>query len=267
MSSATKKRICTIVVLLICAVAIAPAQPRAGESRLFNRFQFVWVPAGEFLMGSTSSVADDNESPVTRVRISQGFWLGKFEVTQHQWQAVMGRNPSEFDECGLDCPVENVTWNKVQHFIRILNARAGGNWYRLPTEAEWEYAARARTTGDTYSGNLIAPYGKDPLLDAIAWYGKNITRRGTHPVGGKAANLWGLHDMLGNVWELVEDRYGEYPGGTVMDPRGPLSGRFRVARGCGWPSYAGRCRAAVRVPVEPDIPLLFVLGFRLLRTE
>ena len=121
--------------------------------------EFVWVPAGEFRMGSTSSEAFDSEQPVTRVRISRGYWLGRHEVTQGQWQAVMGTNPSKFSGCGR-CPVEQVSWEDAQGFIRSLNARSGGNRYRLPTEAEWEYAARAGTAGDRY-GNL----------DAIAWRG------------------------------------------------------------------------------------------------
>ena len=135
----------------------------------------------------------------------------------------MGSNPSHFDECGRSCPVELVTWEDAQEFIGRLNGRSGGNRYRLPTEAEWEYAARAGTTGDRY-GNL----------DAIAWYRDNSRYR-THPVGQKAPNAWGLHDMLGNVEEWVEDRYGDYPGGAVTDPRGPGSGLYqvyRVYRGC-----------------------------------
>ena len=127
---------------------------RAGESRVFDGMEFVWVPAGEFRMGSTSSEADYDERPVTQVQISRGFYLGKYEVTQAEWEAVMGSNPSYFDECGGDCPVEEVSWDDAQEFIRRLNGRAGGNRYRLPTEAEWEYAARAGTPMDRYSENL-----------------------------------------------------------------------------------------------------------------
>ena len=133
----------------------ADAPLRAGESRVFDGMEFVWVPAGEFRMGSTSSDAFNREQPVTQVRISRGYWLGKYEVTQAEWQGVMGSNPSNFDECGRSCPVEQVSWDDAQEFIGNLNGRAGGNRYRLPTEAEWEYAARAGTTGDRY-GNLDA---------------------------------------------------------------------------------------------------------------
>ena len=227
--------------------------PRAGELRVFDGMEFAWVPAGEFRMGSTSAEADDDEQPVTRVRISRGYWLGKYEVTQDQWQAVMGTNPSEFSGCGR-CPVETVSWDDAQAFIRQLNARGGGAWYRLPTEAEWEYAARAGTVGDLY-GNL----------DAIAWHDGNSGDR-THPVGQKAPNAWGLHDMLGNVWEWVQDWYGEYPGGAVTDPEGPSTGSHRVFRGGCWSGFARSCRAAYRYGYSPGSRYASI-GFRLLRIE
>ena len=235
-------------------VASTPADAplRAGETRVFDGMEFVWVPAGEFRMGSTSSEAVDDEQPVTQVRISRAFWLGKHEVTQPEWQGVMGTNPSEFSGCA-QCPVERVSWNDARGFIARLNEQGGGNRYRLPTEAEWEYAARAGTTGDRY-GNL----------DAIAWYGENSGFR-THPVGGKAANAWGLHDMLGNVWEWVGDWYGRYPGGSVTDPRGPGSGSARVFRGGGWNFSASFCRSSLRYAGTPG-NRFNLLGFRLLRT-
>ena len=188
---------------------------------------------------------------MTRVRISRGFWLGKHEVTQSEWQAVMGTNPSAFSGCGR-CPVERVSWDDAQGFIRQLNGRAGGSRYRLPTEAEWEYAARAGTSGDRY-GNL----------DVIAWYQDNSGHR-TQAVGRKAPNAWGLHDMLGNVREWVQDWYGGYPGGSATDPRGPGSGSSRVFRGGSWRSFARVCRASDRYDFSPGIRINF-LGFRLLR--
>ena len=177
------------------------------------------------------------------------------EVTQGQWEAVMGSNPSRFPECGLDCPVEQVSWEDAQEFIRRLNAMDGAGTYRLPTEAEWEYAARAGTTGDRY-GNL----------NAIAWYADNSGVARPHPVGQKAPNAWGLHDMLGNVWEWVEDWYDSYPGGAVTDPRGPGSGSHRVHRGGGWLINAGYCRSSNRNYDTPG-DRFFNRGFRLLRTE
>ena len=220
--------------------------------------EFVPIPAGEFLMGSTSEESFDHEQPLTRVRISRGFYLGKYEVTQGQWQEVMGSNPSGFDECGPDCPVERVSWDDVQEFIRNLNVAVGEERYRLPTEAEWEYAARAGTSGDRY-GNL----------DAIAWYRDNSldnSGRRTHPVGQKDPNAWGLHDMLGNVREWTQDRFGDYPGGSVTDPQGSASGSGRVARGGSWNSDAGYCRASFRGNVSPG-NRSGILGFRLLRTK
>ena len=212
--------------------------------------EFVWVPPGEFRMGSTSAGA----VPLTQVRISEGFWLGKYEVTQSEWEAVMGSNPSRFGNCGGDCPVERVSWADVQGFLGMLNAREGREVYRLPREAEWEYAARAGTTGDRYGD-----------LSAIAWHGGNSEGR-THPVGLKLPNGWGLYDMLGNVYEWVGDRYGGYPGVRVTDPGGPGSGSYRVYRGCGWLYSARSCRAPNR---GYDLPgyRSTTLGFRLLRTR
>ena len=226
--------------------------------------EFVWVPPGEFMMGSTS-LADRNEQPVTRVRISKGFYLGKYEVTQDEWQAVMGNNPSFFSGCG-NCPVEKVSWNDVQAFIEKLNARSREGRYRLPTEAEWEYAARAGTTTDTYAGDVTETFLRiNPVLNRIAWYPWNSEDR-THPVGGKEPNAFGLYDMLGNVWEWVQDRYGGYPGGVVTDPSGPDRGFTRVFRGGSWASYAKDCRSAARKRNVPESRFTDV-GFRLVREE
>ena len=238
---------------------------RAGETVVFDGIEFVWIPPGEFQMGSTSQHAHPYEQPVTRVRIGNGFYLGKYEVTQAEWQAVMGNNPSRFKSCGGNCPMETVSWEDAQAFIGRLNARSAGGRYRLPTEAEWEYAARAGTTTDTYAGDITELRGNDPVLNGIAWYDQNSGDR-THPVGQKAPNGFGLHDMLGNVWEWVGDWYGNYPGGAVTDPAGPASGSYRVFRGGGWNYNARNCRSASRGGNSPGIHL-HNLGFRLLRTE
>ena len=247
------------------AQAGAGAELRAGEQREYDGMEFVWVPAGEFRMGSTSAEEYGHESPVREVRISAGYWLGKHEVTQGEWEAVMGSNPSYFKDCGRDCPVERVSWEDAQAFIGRLNGRSGGNRYRLPSEAEWEYAARAGSQEDTYAGDIREPDGVDGVLEGIAWCAGNSGDR-TQPVGGKAANAWGLHDMLGNVWEWVEDRYGNYPGGSVTDPEGPSSGWFRVIRGGGWGGIARDCRSSNRIDGAPGIGGKS-LGFRLLRTQ
>ena len=229
-----------------------PEAARKRAEAVVAGMEFVRVPAGEFLMGSTSDEADDDEQPLTRVRISRAFELGKHEVRQAEWEAVMESNPSRFDECGGDCPVEQVSWDDVQEFIGRLNALEGEARYRLPTEAEWEYAARAGTSGDRYGGDL----------DAIAWYEENS--EGTHPVGQKVPNAWGLHDMLGNVWEWVQDWNGAYPGGSVTDPQGAMEGSYRLARGGSWIGYARDCRASNRNGGAPGYRGNS-LGFRLLR--
>ncbi|MCW5550178.1 MAG: SUMF1/EgtB/PvdO family nonheme iron enzyme [Opitutaceae bacterium] len=205
------------------------------------------IPAGSFQMGGAGN-------PTQQVTISRPFWLGKTEVTQGQWQAVMGNNPSHFK--GSNLPAENVSWADAMEFCRKLTEReraAGrlpaGYVYTLPTEAQWEYACRAGTTGD-YAGNL----------DAMGWYSGNAGGS-TKPVGTKAANAWGLHDMHGNVWEWCLDWYGNYPGGSVTDPTGPASGSFRVARGGGWGSTADLCRSADRNGSPPGNRNGF-LGFR-----
>ena len=214
--------------------------------------EFVWIPAGEFLMGSPSYSNERQHE----VRISQGFWMGKYEVTQGEWEAVMGSNPSFFDQCGSRCPVETVSWFDVLGYIRRLNERESrkGYRYRLPTEAEWEYAARAGTTG--------AQYGE---LNEIAWYIGNSGRT-THPVGQKVPNAWGLHDILGNVWEWTGDRYGEYPAGKVTDSGGPSMGSRRVFRGGSWSNYAVGVRSAIRSHNLPGYRN-GTRGFRLVRTE
>ena len=187
-------------------------------------------------MGSRSGNSD--EQPVTTVTL-RPFWLAKTEVTQAQWEAVMGGHPSEFE--GGQLPVESVSWNDAMEFCRKLTERerqAGrlptGNIYTLPTEAQWEYACRAGTTGD-YAGQV----------DAMAWYEKN-SRDATHAVGTKQANAWGLYDMHGNVWEWCLDWYGAYSGGRVTDPKGVPSGSIRVLRGGSWGSVAYGARSASR---------------------
>jgi formylglycine-generating enzyme required for sulfatase activity len=215
---------------------------------------FVKIPAGTFMMGSPDSESgrDSNEGPQHQVTISKSFEMHTTEVTQSQWEAVMGSNPSSFK--GPDLPVEMVSWDDAQEFITKLNAMGDGYRYRLPTEAEWEYAARAGTTG---------PYAGD--LDAMAWYDKNSGGK-THPVATKAANARGLYDMHGNVWEWVQDWKGDYSASAVTDPVGPSSGSRRVHRGGSWNSKSQYCRSALRHYYSPD-SRYFYLGLRLLRTS
>ena len=197
--------------------------------------EFMWIPPGGFLMGSPEDEEGHRVDELRHeVRISEGFWMEKYEVTQGEWESVMGANPSRFSDCGPKCPVEHVSWFDMDEFIQRLNGRESGKGYRYrpPTEAEWEYAARAGTTG--------ARYGE---LHSIAWYRDNSGSE-THPVGRKRANAWGLHDMLGNVWEWTGDWYDRYPSGSVTDPQGPSTGSYRVIRGGSWAFLAGFVRSA-----------------------
>ena len=219
--------------------------------------EFMWIPAGQFLMGSPEDEEGrDADERQHEVRISEGFWMKKYEVTQGEWESVMGANPSRFLDCGPRCPVERVTWFDTEEFMQRLNGRESGKGYRyrLPTEAEWEYAARAGTTG--------ARYGE---LGEIAWYNENSGDR-THPVGQKQANAWGLHDMLGNAWEWTADWHGEYPSSLVTDPQGPSKGSDRVGRGGGWYFNARDLRSASRNKGSPA-KRYYSLGCRLVRTK
>jgi formylglycine-generating enzyme required for sulfatase activity len=208
------------------------------------------------MMGSDTGASD--ETHVHEVHISKAFYLGKHEVTQGQWQAVMGTNPSNL-KGDATLPVENVSWENVQAFIHQLNAKEGGTKYRLPTEAEWEYAARAGTT-TAYS------FGDDQRqLGEYGWYSEN-SGSNTHLVGQKKPNAWGLYDMHGNIWEWVQDWYAPYdPAGSAVDPPGPSSGSVRGFRGGSWSGDPGYCRSASRNRAKPDGHGDF-LGFRLLRT-
>ena len=222
------------------------------------KMEFVDIPSGEFFMGSPESdkVKDNDETPQHKVIIENGFSLQKTEVTQGQWMAVMGSNPSYFNECGDDCPVENVSWDEGQEFIRRLNEKTGMK-YRLPTEAEWEYAARAGST-------TRYPCGDDEgCLDDIAWYDANSGGK-THPVGQKQPNAWGLYDMSGNVWEWCRDWYASdyYKKSPVKNPEGPETGSARVFRGGCRGSNAGDCRSSYRFHHNPSYEDI-ALGFRL----
>jgi formylglycine-generating enzyme required for sulfatase activity len=216
--------------------------------------EFISIPPGEFVMGCSQGdgECDDAERPAHRARITKGFEIGKYEVTQAQWEAVMGSNPSEFK--GADRPVENVSWEDAQQFLSRLNARGDGYRYRLPTEAEWEYAARAGTTGKYYGE-----------LDEIAWYDGNSGGR-THPVGQKKPNAWGVYDMSGNVWEWCSDWYDEnyYGNSPGADPRGPASGQARSLRGGSWSFSLRSLRVSSRYRAQPFYQIND-FGFRCVR--
>ena len=210
--------------------------------------EFRLIPAGSFMMGSPPD-EPGRESGETQhqVTLTKSFYMQTTEVTQGQWEKLMGSNPSYFSTCGEDCPVENVTWDDAQAYIAKLNQKGEGN-YALPTEAQWEYAARAGSTTAFYNGHLTEPYGNDPNLDVIAWYEYNTedSPKATQPVAQKDANSWGLYDTTGNVREWCLDWYGDYPSGSVTDPTGPQTGADHVHRGGGWSQFALYCRTAAR---------------------
>lgn len=224
---------------------------------------FVLLPAGTFTMGSLSSAGMYyTEGPQHQVTLTPSFYMQTTEVTQAQWEAVMEDNPSTFSGCPT-CPVEWVSWDDIQEFITKLNARGEGT-YSLPTEAQWEYAARAGSTTAFYNGGITElGCGYDPNLDAIGWYCYNSDNQ-THPVAGKAPNAWGLYDMSGNVWEWCSDWYsnGYYSISPAVNPQGPSSGDYRVIRGGSWYYKAQSCRSASRL-YHPPSGWRAELGFRL----
>jgi formylglycine-generating enzyme required for sulfatase activity len=261
--------------------AAAAAKLRAANARSIPdlNLDLVWIAPGDFLTGTPDQnllvkwfylarekltkqpnlgAGFDNERPVTWVTLTRPFWLGRTAVTQGQYQAVMGTNPSQFTAAGRDAPVEQVNWDDAMAFCQKLTERenaAGrlptGYAYTLPTEAQREYACRAGTEG---------PFAGD--LAAMAWYDANSGDT-THPVATKQPNAWGLYDMTGNVWEWCRDWYADkLPGGEVANPMGPTSGSSRVVRGGGWSDDAAFCRSAFRngnVSGDRDVNL----GFRL----
>ena len=227
---------------------------------------FNLLPAGVFTMGSPASeLGRESDEVEHEVTLSNDFYMQTTEVTQGQWRAVMGSNPSYFSSCGDGCPVEQVSWNDIQTFITTLNQRGEGT-YRLPTEAEWEYAARAGSITAFANGEITQPTGNDPNLNLMGWYNQNSGST-THPVGQKQDNDWVLYDMHGNVYELVQDRYGSYGSSAVTDPQGPVAGPYRVLRGGYWRRYAGSCRSANRSISTPTNRTSFIVGFRLMRTH
>jgi len=226
-----------------------------GEIEFIDMY---FVEGGTFTMGCTSEQdndCDENEEPAHQVTLSD-FYMGKYPVTQAQWKAVMGNNPSYFE--GDDLPVEQVSWEEVQEFIEKLNEMTGKN-YRLPTEAEWEYAARGgnRSNGYKYSGSNT--------IDDVAWYEDNSEVK-THSVGTKQANELYIYDMSGNVWEWCSDWYGTYSSSAQTNSKGPDTGSFRVARGGSWGNEAQHCRASIRGYTTPDDSQR-ILGFRLVLVQ
>lgn len=228
--------------------------------------EFVLIHPGRFMMGSP----EDETGRYTgerlhTVNLTDPFYIQTTEVTQAQWKALMDKNPSSNKRCGGNCPVEQVSWNDVQEFIHKLNQKEGTNRYRLPTEAEWEYACRAGSSTAFPNGNITElQCGRDDTLDSIGWYCGNSNNM-IHPVAQKKPNVWGLYDMIGNVQEWCRDWFGIFPYDEVTNPKGPPSGSYRVMRGGAWYSPARDCRSASRFGSPPRYRFRHI-GFRLCRT-
>jgi formylglycine-generating enzyme required for sulfatase activity len=245
-------------------------EPKAGhEKDVFKNLigmAFVSISRGKFIMGSPSSEPGRTIFEVqNEVFIDKSFYIQKTEVTQRQWEEVMGDNPSYFSECGEDCPVENVSWVDAQNFIKKLSQMDSSNIYRLPTESEWEFACRSGNSVAFSNGDVVQfECNKDNILNEVAWYHCNSQGK-THPVGQKASNNWGVYDMHGNVYEWCHDvyvtDYTKVENGKIneIDPIAD-----RVGRSCSYDDSAVSCRSAARANFNPNIRSN-TIGFRLVR--
>ncbi|MDO5553930.1 MAG: formylglycine-generating enzyme family protein [Planctomycetia bacterium] len=246
------------ILIALCRLANAADLPDLGRNAGARgvltwdglEYAFRWCPAGSFIMGSPESETGRDEAEVLhKVNLTQGFWILETEVTQEMYQSVMGVNPSAFR--GVNMPVDTISWEEATRFCEELSSRVGAK-ITLPTESQWEYAARAGTTGP-WSGELAA----------LAWYGEATESGSSHAVAGKKPNAWGIYDMHGNLWEWCRDRWTDYTGEEVTDPQGSSDGYdgVRVDRGGCWDSSAEYCRSAYRGVYERNRKSRFV-GFR-----
>ena len=246
-------------VVAFAAFGDASVQRKSGDTKTIvlpggAEMEMIWCAPGSFKMGSsTDEKGRFDDETLHEVVIRNGFWLGKYEVTQEQWRSVMRMDRAKF--VGPSKPEDSVSWGDCQMFIQRVNAAIGGG-ARLPTEAEWEYACRAGSS-DPISG--------DADIDDVAWFAGNTCGM-SEPVGQKAPNAWGFYDMHGNMLEWCSDWYEPLNEEKAIDPRGPLHGSFRVLRGGCWFFYARDCRAAYRLKRDPDIRNC-LYGFRLALSE
>jgi formylglycine-generating enzyme required for sulfatase activity len=242
------------LLLIISFFLLLPLKGIAEEYKNNIGMEFVLIPAGTFLMGpiGETELADNDEFPRHRVTITKAFYMGKYEVTQEQWVKIMNNNPSR--HIGKKLPVDSVSWHEAQEFLEAINDQNPGQQYRLPTEAEWEYAARANSTKSYFFGD------DERKLPRYAWFDET-SKDITHPIGKLKPNAWGLYDIYGNVWEWCQDWYGPYPEEAVKDPTGPESGKYRTLRGGSWCYYDRYCRSANRGYNLPDYK--WGLGLRL----
>ncbi len=252
------------VAVLAAGLRVPSAEAADVRREPVAGIELVRIPAGEFWMGSPGGEAGREPGEKRhRVRITRAFDLGRAEVTQDQWSAVMGTRPSRFRGCGT-CPVEEVNWHEVRRFLRLLSERSGAV-FRLPTEAEWEYACRAGTatpfsTGENLTTAQANYDGRYPYAGAPP----GLFRGRTTPAGSFPPNPWGLLDMHGNVWEWCEDDVCPYPEGPAVDPVGACGSPRKVIRGGSWYFDANSARSALRYTHRPE-DRGFSLGFRVVR--
>ncbi|QLC49766.1 formylglycine-generating enzyme family protein [Methanolobus zinderi] len=261
-------RECSIILIIISALLLPGCiESSSGElETTYNNslgMEFVLIPEGEFSMGSDSTPIVAFDDPYHAVSISESFYMGIYEVTQEEWTTVMGENPSFFKDDNR--PVEQVSWNDAQQFIDKLNEMEGTTKYRLPTEAEWEYAARAGSTGKfsfTEDADDLDNYG---WSDTCGWCALNSNAT-THPVGEKQANQWGLYDMHGNVWEWTQDSWHDNYEGAPADGSAweDTNTNIKVGRGGSWMDGPNICQCSFRGQLDADSSLN-VLGFRLVK--
>ena len=249
-----------MVLFLVGALTVMAQEVKPGKVDVVDlgkdvKLEMILIPAGKFVMGSPESEKGRSKGETQHeVTFTKAFYMGKYEVTQEQWESVMGNNPS-IKTKGARLPVTGVTWFDCQEFVKKLNGKTNGG-YRLPTEAEWEYACRAGTTTKYSVGDKITPkdanYRDSKIGEPVA-------------VGSYKPNAFGLYDMHGNVWEWCEDWYADYQAGAVTDPKGPATGERRVLRGGSFNFYVWNTRSSFRFNLSPTSRYLFY-GFRLART-
>ena len=268
-----------LCLLLFTGCTALLAQNQEAKRGKIATIDMVTIPAGTFTMGYITGDGNDDEKPAHEVTITRPFLMGKTEVTQAQWKSVMGENMSNFK--GDSLPVETVSWFDAVDYCNKLSKQEGldscytgsgddivcdftANGYRLPTEAEWEYACRGGTKTDYSTGDMTNPEGNDPSLNLAGWYEENCGKK-THNVGSKRANPFGLFDMHGNVWEWCWDWDSKYTASSSTDPRGPSSGStLRVLRGGSWGNNALSCSSAYRYYSCPAYRY-YGFGFRIVR--
>jgi formylglycine-generating enzyme required for sulfatase activity len=254
------QQIITLLTLVLVAPIVALAdipireQQKDPPKHFTNSIgmKYVWIPPGNFMMGSPKEEKERKPDEIQhKVTLTKGFYMGVYAVTQEEWQAVIGNNPSFFNKGEKRLPVERVRWDDCQGFLKKMRDK-DKKPYRLPTEAEWEYACRAGTTTPYHFGENISTDQANYLGEVILAFGKKgVFRKKTTPVGSFPANAWGLHDMHGNVWQRCQDWYGKYPQQDVVDPQGPKIGTDRVMRGGAWGVTPDYLRSACRYKLVP----------------